>query len=463
MFSEKTRPSLRLSLQITAINAGALILALILLIIELNNQYIKDEKILAREKTLLIWSALVNKDINSGIMEINDVYRSDLINSNKLYGVRITNNKNYTFLLEYPQSWSKHFNTPIIFESATSTSQPKKLKKLQNGKKTPLNLEVYSMSLSGFFIQILISIEERVNFLVSILKRGVAVIVGIAFLSFIIANVVINRVLRPLNNINKIIEQTIESQKIQQRLIITGRGEYARSQKNFNTMLDVIERQVNRLKQASVNLGHDIRTPLTRVRNQLEFILTTTNNKLVQKEVEKCLDFVDDIKIFAKQVLDLSEIESGLVIIPEEAINIAKELEEVLEMYVMIAEEKKISINTDINPLLTIYIDRIRLQQLIGNLLDNAVKFSPLDSTIYIIIQQDKKKIKITVEDQGVGISKENLKYICLPSWKNNSVDYEKNSAGFGLAIVESIVQAYKGTLHITSEQQQGTKIVIII
>lgn len=452
--------STRLAFQITILFAGVLLLALFLLILSLNNRYERNEAELAREKLSIIWTEVLNTNTISGFQAFRNTYNIDLDNSEKLYAVRVSNKNNSTLLLEYPKNWYKYFRFNMDFEETIKTDSPYRLKIQQGNRKTPSNFMVYSLVLSDYYIQVLISIEERIQFLSSVVKSGLRIVLLVMLMSFIVAHIVINRILRPLNNINTVIESIIDQPHITQRLEETGQREFIRIQKNFNIMLNVIEQKVNRLRQAAINLGHDIRTPLTRIRNQLEDLLKHSRNNQHKHQLENCLESIDEITNFAKQVLDLSEIDSKLVYVPKQAINIAESISDVIEMYTLISEEKCITIETQIDPSVEMYIDNIRIRQLIGNLLDNAVKFSNPKDTIIIKVYHRDNKNYLEIHDTGVGIEKEDLTNIWVPAWKKSNEE-EYKSTGFGLAIVESIVHAYQGKIKVLSEKNKGTIFIV--
>lgn len=448
--------SIKLAINITVLNAVALILALMLLLLMLDNKYKNDEQALAKEKLSFYWTELARSEELTTLFSLRNLYARDLSVSVRPYGLRIADKKQNTVLIEYPELWEKYL-LPLANFSDIAGAEHKRLTITSRNKLMNTNIDVYSIQISDYTIQILISIEERINFLLSILQRGIAIIVGVVILSFLFAKLIISRVLKPLLKINHLIEEIIVSHDIPQRLEIKGRGEFVRLQKNFNTMLDVIERQVHRLRQATISLGHDIRTPLTHIRNQLESLLSMDTDT---EKIEECLDSLNELKVFAKQILDLSEIEQGLSSAPNAPINIKEAIADVLEVYSIIVEDKGIHLECNIDNDAMLYIDGLRLRQLVGNLLDNAVKFSPENTTIRFSVTQHGTHVHIIVEDEGKGIAQEDIKYICLPAWRKDR-EHTHTGSGFGLAIVESILQVYRGTMVVKSEVDVGTKITI--
>lgn len=463
MFLKQHNQNISLALPIAIINGIATIVVILLLIVIMGFKYKFEEEELARNKLTLFWTELLKSD-DENTSGINTVYNRDLLTSSKPYGIRIANRKNVTLLLNYPNTWRRYSLRNADFEDAEMLDKSFRLKVHENDKTYSTNIRVFTLSVKDYYVQILISLEERINFIRRIVEIASITILLIMVLSFFIANMVISRLLRPLNVMNSLVEEIIKNKKINQRLSDVRKGEFDRLQENFNTMLDVIEKQVNRLKQTTINIGHDIRTPLTRIRNQLEEMLVNSNlNENDREKVEKSIVFIDDTKVLAKQILDLSEIEDGLVNMPDVPIDVSKTLEPLIEMYSMVAEDKEVYFYSQIDENVRLYMDPTRLKQMVGNLLDNAVKFTNEGKNIFLRINQYGNNIQIEVEDEGIGISDEDIPNIFKYSWKHSSP--EKNEeyvgSGFGLAIVESIVMVYHGNIEVSSEVGKGTKFVI--
>lgn len=464
MFSKKHSRYFKLSFQITLINAGAILIAFFAFFFIIRYEYVKNEKQLARDTLTLMWKTAQKHE--GSVSSIVNIYNKNRHISDELYGMRVANADNVTLFLDYPDAWNKYSVWLGDFSIDRTLDVPYRLKIIHNNNNYyKTNLDVYTLYVKGYYIQIIISVAERVHLLNYTIKVALLIFIIIALSSFIIANVVISRVLNPLTNINSLVEKIVKNKIMNQRLPETRRGEFDRLEKNFNIMLDVIERQMDRLKQATINIGHDIRTPLTRIRNQMESMLLDKREQQGEnfdEKIEQCITFIDETKLLAKHILDLSEIESGLVYIPEKAVSIETALSSIVEIYTMLAEEKNITLITHIEKDISIFIDTIRLRQMVGNLLDNAVKFTDEDKCITLSIYGHNHNVFFEVKDEGIGIEKSNVSHIFNQSWTFNQNDEKYISgSGFGLAIVESIVTAYGGVIDVDSEVGKGTTFTI--
>lgn len=211
---------------------------------------------------------------------------------------------------------------------------------------------------------------------------------------------------------------------------------------------------------------HELRTPLTSIRSFSEILRDMED--LHPSEKEKFLDTIiaeaDRMERLISQVLDIEKIQSGKVKLHLSALNINEVIKTSLDSMVRIFENHNIKIVPELQEMeFLIWADKDRLQQLILNLLSNAVKFGlPEGGIIKIGSYYVDGIIKITVADNGKGISKENQQYIFEPFFQaKNQTSKKPKGSGLGLAICKSIVELHKGRISVRSTSGQGAKFVI--
>lgn len=228
---------------------------------------------------------------------------------------------------------------------------------------------------------------------------------------------------------------------------------------------DVTElRRLERVRTEFVaNVSHELRTPLTAIRGYLETLieggLEERENarrflEIVSRHAERLGRLLDDL-------MDLSNIELGKVTLKLEPTDLRDALEPVLAIMRSQAEGKGLSLSAALPPdLPPVLADPDRLEQILINLLDNAVKFTPANGRVTVTASAQGDSVEIIVADTGVGIPSTDLPRITERFYRvDKARSRELGGTGLGLAIVKHLVQAHGGELRIESEVGKGTTV----
>jgi signal transduction histidine kinase len=278
--------------------------------------------------------------------------------------------------------------------------------------------------------------------------------VGGAFLSF--------RALRPIRYLINTIRLIIDTGEMESRMPAGKRGdELDELSILFNRMLEKIETLMKGMREGLDNVAHDLRTPMTRLKGVAEIALQSEQNIDVLREtLSDCLEESDRILTMLNTLMDISEAETGVMKLNLEEVNIANLIEEVVDLYNYVAEEKNISIHTTLPGELYLTADRCRLRQVIANLLDNAVKYTHKGGRIDVETLQKQQHIVVTVKDTGIGIPAEELPRIWDRLYRGDR-SRQQRGLGLGLTLVKAIVQAHKGYIEVSSEQGAGSLFIV--
>lgn len=445
------------ALGITAIFALSASTALLL--------YKKNERQFAESKLLQYW-ATERLGIASAPVDIHrlrEIYLNDILAAPREYALRVVFGGEREVIFLYPNSWVRYDFSGVLAAPVRGAKpvyrieMPRSLAEQSAGSKTPprAHLTVYSVFDGSYAIQILLD-DAYFRAATFFFKKTAPVIVLLMLLLSVgLSYAVFMTVLNPVYQINRLAEHIIKSQNITRRLPAHGRGDFLALERNINEMLDTIERLVTRLKDANADLGHDIRTPLTHIRNNLEEMHRTCADEKMRVSLQACMEAVDALQRFAKQVLDRAEIEAGLVAIPEKPENVARVLENVIDMYEYVADAKGVHFTHEVDPAAAVFVHSVRLSQLVGNLLDNACKFTPAGKRVVLSVKVADGSTVIQVADEGAGITEEDIPRIWDMFWKKGAS--AQGGSGFGLTIVKGIVTAYRGSIDVVSQQGQGT------
>jgi signal transduction histidine kinase len=306
----------------------------------------------------------------------------------------------------------------------------------------------------GYSLEVARSSEERENVSSHILSGFVLMGGFLALAGMVLGIWYARRSLAPIRTLLATI-QGIESGDLSQRVPLgSSKDELRDLGATFNRMIARIETLVLMMRESLDNVAHDIRTPLTRVRAVAEDALLSGNESSLKGALEECAEDATAISELVDQLMSISEAEAGTLPIHYEICGVKELLEEVAEVYEFVAQEKEIQIL--ISPVrgeLSWELDRKRIKQVIGNLLDNAIKFSPRGSDVLVLAVVEQNRMKISVKDQGPGIPDAELPRIWDRLFRGDKSRSTKGT-GIGLSIVRSTVLAHGGQV----EARQGTE-----
>ena len=207
------------------------------------------------------------------------------------------------------------------------------------------------------------------------------------------------------------------------------------------------------------NVSHELRTPITVIRAYTETLYdrVVTDEDKVQQYYERMLHECTSMQRLVGDLLVLSKMQNPDFEVEKEPVNIIQVFEDIIRSLGTISKEKNIRLvmDTDLDVVL-VFGDYDRLRQMFIIIMDNAIKFSNNDSEIRIKIERTDK-LTISIQDYGVGISKEELPYIFDKFYKSKLRQNAKGS-GLGLAIAKQIAIKHNGTITVESEVNVGTK-----
>ena len=153
---------------------------------------------------------------------------------------------------------------------------------------------------------------------------------------------------------------------------------------------------------------------------------------------------------------DIAEAETGTMKLNIAEINLPELVNDVLDLYQIIAEEKKINLQTQMPDELHLLADRVRIQQALANLVDNAIKYTPEGGQVQIAISKADNQVEIAVKDNGRGIPDDELPRIWDRLYRGDKSRNEKG-LGLGLSLVKAVVQAHQGSVEVASAVEQGS------
>jgi two-component system heavy metal sensor histidine kinase CusS len=258
--------------------------------------------------------------------------------------------------------------------------------------------------------------------------------------------------LRPLRRMSAV-ARGVSAQSLNARLPEENMPpELAELAHSFNAMLGRLDDSFQRLSAFSADIAHELRTPLSNLLTHTQ--VTLTRPRPIEDYREALHSNLEELQWMAQLVNDmlyLAKADHGLLTPKREALELAEEVDLLLEYFALLAEDARVTLTREGNARLE--GDRSMLRRALSNLLDNALRFTPAEGEVRVRIVEQAKGLSLTVENSGDGIDGALLPRLFDRFYRADPARQEGSSehAGLGLAITQSIVRAHGGQIHCES------------
>lgn len=270
------------------------------------------------------------------------------------------------------------------------------------------------------------------------------------------------RATHPIREVTRTARRIIEQGERHARVPVPpGDDELAEMTRHFNTVLDKNEALVVAMRESLDNVAHDLRTPLTRLQGSAELALQNESDADGLREaLADCAEESEKVLRMLKTLMDVSEAEAGMMTLHRQRTDLVGLLREVVEMYSFVAEERKIDVRQELPPSCEAQIDPDRMRQVFGNLVDNAIKYTPEGGTVTLTAAREGDWAVLRVRDTGIGVSAEEQPKIWARLYRGDR-SRSQRGLGLGLSLVKAVVEAHGGTVGVSGAPGQGSEFTV--
>ncbi len=247
------------------------------------------------------------------------------------------------------------------------------------------------------------------------------------------------------------------------RLAEEGSRDFRQLARSFNRMSQELERSERQRRNLTADVAHELRTPLHIIQGNLEGLL----DGVYQADAAHIEATLDETRLLSRLVEDLQTLslaEAGQLDLVRESVDVAELLADAQTSFSGQAEAAGVSLDLSVDGAaadLTVWADYGRLDQVLGNLIANALRYTPAGGTIALSAKSGQDWLQIQVADSGQGIPAEDLPYIFDRFWRGDPSRPHGGSAGLGLAIAQQLIRAHGGRIDVASQVGQGTTFTI--
>jgi two-component system sensor histidine kinase BaeS len=282
-----------------------------------------------------------------------------------------------------------------------------------------------------------------------------------AVLSGLIGLVLTQAVTRPVRCLTRAASAVAQGH-LDQEVPIRSRDELGQLSRTFNDMTARLREARQMQVNFVANVSHELRTPLTSIKGYIETLrggavddlaVRDTFLTTVEEETDRLIRLVNDLLL-------LSRLDSEALTLRREAVDLVELVSQKVEQFRIQFPQRFVIEPRAGEDHLSAWGDRDRIAQILFNLLDNAVKYSPPDSLITVTIQPGPDELTVRIRDNGIGIPTQDLPYMGQRFYRTDKARSRAHGgSGLGLAIARSLVQAQEGSLWIESQEGAGTTV----
>jgi signal transduction histidine kinase len=284
---------------------------------------------------------------------------------------------------------------------------------------------------------------------------------GTIVLALILAVILSRNITRPIRELTKA-TRAMAGGNLHQQVNVRSRDEIGELAESFNIMSSDLSRSFNLRKQMTADIAHELRTPLSLIIGHAEGVHdgvlepTRENFEIIREEAERLEKLVNDLRT-------LSLADAGELSVDFQPVNVNNLMSDVYTHYISLFNQKRVALNLEpASVILQARLDPNRFTQVLNNILDNALRYTPASGQVTLAASLIEDRIQLSVKDSGEGVTSEEAAHLFDRFYRaDESRTRDDGGSGLGLAIAKSIVEMHKGRIWAESEKGKGLRVVI--
>ncbi len=272
------------------------------------------------------------------------------------------------------------------------------------------------------------------------------------------------RLLSPIEKLSKAARE-ITITNLDKKLPVAGTGdELDELAVTFNEVFARLRESYQRIIRFTADASHELRLPITAIKGEAEVVLSRERGlEEYRKVLADIIEEFNRLSRMVNQLLALSRTDSGEEPLEYEKVDLKDLLAKLVDFYQPLAEEKQITLSFEGQSVGSIKADRMKLQELFSNLLENAIKYTNSSGSITVRLKSDGEKILVSVADTGIGIPQSEQSKIFERFYRvDKSRSREQGGVGLGLSIADAIAHAHNASISVDSESGKGSNFMVL-
>jgi signal transduction histidine kinase len=287
------------------------------------------------------------------------------------------------------------------------------------------------------------------------------VAVGLSFLMAAVGGTLMGRsVLKRVDAVNSAANDIINGDL--SRRIVTGNreDEFGGLAARLNAMLTRIEQLIRNIREVSENIAHDLRSPVSRLRSRLEITLLEPREEVDYRDaLTRTVEDTEALLVTFNAVLSIAQLDAGVQRGRWDEVDLGEIAADAAKLYAAAAEARRIEFSCNAEPHATVRGSRQILSQAVGNLLDNAIKYTPPNGRIALDVTSHGKAVRLRVADTGPGIPPDEYEHV-LERFVRLDTSRGQSGNGLGLSLVRAVIDAHGGRLFF-QDNAPGLRVVV--